>query len=176
MISLTTVRTVKHERTRERQRAQSRMQEIDERQIDRHPWQVEQRRRPLAAEKAADRIDVASAFESFGGGETETRHVDCHAVRQRRHLPVEPRADAHQHLGADDVEAALEEIQADDQARKDEKRRDAAAGQRPVVDLHHVHRSGQRQHVDHPGDQEQEQHDAAEAAGEFRKVTALCGS
>ena len=128
----------KHKRTGERQRTQSRMQKIDKRQIDRHPWQVEQRRRPLATEEAANRIDVPSPFEGFGGRETETRHVDCHSMRHRRHLLIEPSAYPHQHLGANDVEATLEEIQADDQARKDEKRRNAAAGQRPVVDLHHV--------------------------------------
>ena len=152
------------------------MQKIDKYQIDRHPRQIEQRRRPLAAEEAANRIDVPSAFEGFGRREAETRHVDCHAMRQRRHLLVQPRADAHQYLGANDVEAALEEIQADDQARKDEKRRNAAAGQRPVVDLHHVQRSGQRQHVDHSGNQEQEQHNAAKTARELRKVTAFCRS
>ena len=152
------------------------MQKVDEHQIDRHPWQVEQRRRPLAAEEAANGIDVAPAFERFGGREAETRHVDRHAMRQRRHLLVQPGADAHQHLGADDVEAALEEIQADGQARKDEKRRNAAAGQRPVVDLHHVERAGQRQHVDHSRNQEQEEHNAAESARQFRKVAALCRS
>ena len=149
MISLTTVRTVSTNAPANVNAPSSRMQKVDERQIDWHPWQVEQRRRPLATEEAADRIDVSSPFEGFGGRETETRHVDGHAMRQRRHLLIEPSAYTHQHLGANDVEATLEEIQADDQARKDEKRRNAAAGQRPVVDLHHVQRSGQRQHVDH---------------------------
>jgi len=70
-----------HERTRERLRAQHRMQEVDEHQIDRHPRQVEQGRRPLATQKAPDGIDVAAAFERFGCGKAETGHVDCHAVR-----------------------------------------------------------------------------------------------
>ena len=106
----------KHERTGERQRAEQGMQEVDEDQIDRHPWQVEQRRRPLAAEEAAHGIDVAAALQRLRGGEAETRHVDGDAMRQRRDLLVEPRANADQHLGADDVEAALEQIEADRQA------------------------------------------------------------
>ena len=129
MISLTTVRTVSTNAPANVNAPSSGMQEIDERQIDRHPWQVEQRRRPLAAEEAANRIDVAPAFESFGRREAETRHVDCHAMRQRRDLLIQPRADPHQHLGADDVEAALEEIQAD---RPGSKGR-ASVGMLPLV-------------------------------------------
>src|SRR6185295_12610233 len=122
----------------ERQRTQSRMQKIDERKIDWHPWQVEQSSRSLATEEAANRIDVSPAFQGFRRRESETRHVDCHAMRQRRHLLIQPSADTDQYLGTNDVEATLEEIQADDEARKDKKRRNAAAGQSPVVNLHHV--------------------------------------
>ena len=129
MISLTTVRTVSTNAPANVSAPRARMQEIDEHQIDRHPRQVEQRRRPLAAEEAANRIDVPSAFEGFGGREAETRHVDCHSMRHRRHLLIEPSAYPHQHLGANDVEATLEEIQAD---RPGSKGREAS-GMLPLV-------------------------------------------
>ena len=163
-ISLTTVSTVRTNAPANVSAPEQRMEEVDEGEIDRHPRQVEQRRRPLAAEEAAHGVDVATALQRFRGGEAEARHVDGDAMRQRRDLPVEPGADADQHLGADDVEAALEQVEADRQRRQHDQRRDAAAGQRPVVDLHHVERAGQRQDVDHPGDHEQEQHDAAKAS------------
>ena len=94
-------------------------------------------------------------------------------MSQRRDLPVQPCADADQHLGTDDVEAALKEVEPDSEARQNQKRWNAAAGQRPVVDLHHVERAGQRQHVDHPGNQKQKQHYAAEAAGELGEIAAF---
>ena len=161
-----------HEGAGEGQRAEQRMQEVDEGEIDRHPRQIEQRRRPLAAEEAAHRIDVAAALQRLRGREAEARHVDRDPMRQRRDLLVEPRADAHQHLRADHVETALEQIEPDRQRREQQQRRDAAAGQRAVVDLHHVERPGQRQDVDHAGDQEQEQDDAAKSARSVRRGCA----
>ena len=116
MISLTTVSTSRTNAPAKVSAPSSRMEEVDEREIDRHPRQVEQRRGALAAEEAADRVDVTPALQRFGGGEAEARHVDGDAVRQGRDLPVDPGADPHQHLGANDVEAALEQIEPDRQA------------------------------------------------------------
>lgn len=93
---------------REGQRAEHRMKEVDEGQIDRHPGQIEQRRGTLAAEEATDGVDVPPALQRFGGGEAKTRHVDGDAMRQRCDLAVDPGANPHQHLGADDVEGTLE--------------------------------------------------------------------
>ncbi len=58
--------------------------------------------------------------------------------------------------------------------RQDEKRRNAAAGQRPIVDLHHV----QQEPVSAstliiPKSQNRKQYDAAEAPRQLRKVGAL---
>ena len=159
----------------EGQRAEHRVEEVDEGQIDRHPGQVEQRRGALAAEETAHRVDVAPALQRLGGGEAEARHVDGDAVRQGRDLAVDTGADPHQHLGADDVEGALEQIEPDRQRRQHHQGRNAAAGQGAVVDLHHVDGAGERQHVDHAGDHEQKQDDAAEALGQFGQALALRG-
>ena len=50
---------------------------------------------------------------------------------------------------AEHVENALEEIEPDGKDRQGDKRRDAVAGQDPIINLQHVERAGQRQHVDH---------------------------
>ena len=81
--------------------------------------------------------------------------------RQRRHQLedarrdqlVEARADAGQHLGAQRVEAALQKIGRQHDQREADQGRDAAARQHPVVDLQHVERAGQHQHVDHRREQ-----------------------
>jgi hypothetical protein len=157
----------------QRQRAQQRMQDIDEDHEDRHPGQVEQRHRPLAAEEVAHGVDIAAAVERFRGREAVARHVDRHPVRQRRHLGIEPRPDPDQDLGTDDIEAALEHIQPDRQRRQHHERRHAAAGQRPVVDLHHVDRARQREDVDDPRDDEQEDNDPAKVGRQLQKPLAF---
>ena len=75
-ISLTTVSRVSTTAPAEGQRAEPGVQEIDEDEIERHPGQVEQRARPLAAEEAAHRVDVAPALQRLGGRKAEPRHVD----------------------------------------------------------------------------------------------------
>src|SRR5690348_18367512 len=62
---------------------------------------------------------------------------------QRGDLPVETCADPYEDLRPHYVEAALEQIESDRQGRQYRQRRDAAAGQCPVVDLHHVEGAGQ---------------------------------
>ncbi len=74
------------------------------------------RRRPLAAEEAAHRIDVAAALQRLGRSRSRARHVDRDAMRHRGDIPVEPRPDPHQHLRADHVEAALEDVKSDRRA------------------------------------------------------------
>ena len=61
---------------------------------------------------------------------------------------VEPGADAGQHLGADAVEGALQDVGREHDERDADQGRDAAARQHPVVDLQHVDRAGQHQDVD----------------------------
>ena len=87
---------------------------------------------------------------------------------------VEPRAEADQDLRADDVEDALEQVEPDRQHRERQQCRNAAAGQRPIVDLQHVERAGQRQNVDDAGDDEQEDEDAAKSLRQLlRRVLRL---
>ena len=83
-----------HESAGQRQPAEPGMQHVDEDEVERHPGQVEQRNRPLAAQEAAHRVDVAAALQGLRRREAETRHVDRHLVRQRRDPAVEPGAQA----------------------------------------------------------------------------------
>lgn len=156
------------------QAAEPGMEEIDECQVERDPGQVEQCAGPLPSEEAADGVDVAAALHRFSGRESEARHVDGDTMGDRRDLLVEARPDAHQHLRADDVEAALEKIEADRERRERHQCLDTAAGERPVVDLHHVERAGQGQHVDEARHHEEEKGDAAQSVGQPGSI-ALAG-
>ncbi len=149
------------------------MQTIREDQKDWHPGQIEQRYWALAAEEAAHGIDVATALEGLGVGEAETRHVDGDAMGEGRDPLVEARAHSDEHLRADDFEKALEEIKADGEHREGQQGRDAAAGERPVVDLQHVEGAGQRQDVDQSRHREQKHKDAAEASGQLLGISAF---
>ncbi|MFK4486710.1 hypothetical protein ABIA45_001788 [Bradyrhizobium sp. USDA 336] len=97
------------------------------------------------------------------------------AVRQGRDVAVDPGTDPHQHLGADDVESALTQIEPNRERRQHQQGRNAAAGQSAIVDLHHVDGAGERQHVDHAGDYEEEQDNAAETARQFGQAPPLGG-
>ncbi|MNT45160.1 hypothetical protein D3C72_1817270 [compost metagenome] len=140
------------------------MQQPDEDEIDRDPRQVEQRHRPLAGQEPAQRVDVAAAFRRLRRRIAEARHLDHHLVGKRRQLRVEPGAEPDQDLRADDVEQALEQVEPDRQHRQRHQGGDAAAGQRPIVDLQHVEGAGQRQDVDQAGKAEEIDQDTAHAA------------
>ncbi|MNL65188.1 hypothetical protein D3C87_1894850 [compost metagenome] len=93
------------------------MQEPDEGEVDRDPGQIEQRHRALAGEKAAQRVDIAAAFRRLGGRIAEARHFDHHLVGERCQFRIEPRAETHQDLRADDIEQALEQVKPDREYR-----------------------------------------------------------
>ena len=69
-----------HEGAGERQSAKPGMQEVDEYEIDRHPRQVEQRNRSLAAQETAHRVNVPATLQRLGGRKAEAWHVDGHLM------------------------------------------------------------------------------------------------
>jgi len=77
-------------------------------------------------------------------------------------LAFKPGTETHEDLRAEHVEDALEQVKPDGQHREGKKRRHTAAGQGPVIDLEHVERAGQSQHIDDARDPEQEDRDPLE--------------
>ena len=120
-----------------------------DRDVERHPGQIEHGDRPEAAEEAADAVEIAHrqhAVVALADLERQARHRVEHAGAQRL---VEARADTHQDAPADQVEHALggvEEGRQDDEA---DQGRHAAARHHAVVDLQHEEGAGEVEHVDH---------------------------
>ena len=57
-----------HDGSAQGQGAEPGVQDIDEHQEQRNPGQIEQRDGPLTAKERTDGVDIAAAFERFGGG------------------------------------------------------------------------------------------------------------
>ena len=115
---------------------------------DRHERHVEERRRAHAGEEVADLVEIADRLHAVGLlGALERQRRDEVEDARGEHL-VEPGADAGQHLGADAVELALQDVGGKDDERDADQGRDAAARQHPVVDLQHVDRAGEHQKID----------------------------
>ena len=147
------------------------MQQIDEAQIERDPGQVEQRRGPLAREKAANLVEVANRLQAIAAGSRAQRqqhHGREYAVAQ---VALDPDADAAHHARAQEVEHAEAGIEQQHDDRETHQRRDAVRRQHPVVELQHVERAGQRQHVDDA----REQADAEEGPAAARDRGAKLG-
>ena len=138
----------------QRDRAQNRMQQEHEDQEDRHPRQIEHRRRGRACEEPAQRIHLPPAIQRFGCGKAIAWHLDRQFMRYRSKAAVHPCPDPHHDLGPQRIEGTVKEEHPESQCRQKSKRFDRTAGQSPVIDLHHVDRPGQSQNVDQPRNHE----------------------
>ena len=91
-------------------------------------------------------------------------------MRERRQAIVDTYTQPDQDLRPDDVQRPLEQIEADRQQRQRHQRLHRTAAERSIVDLQHVERAGERQHIDDAGDQEQGQDGYAGQPGEVTKI------
>ena len=119
-----------------------------DREVERHPRQVEERGRAAAGEEAADLVEVAQGLLSVailpgadGAQEDELEDGLAQAL-------VERRADAGQDAAAHDVERGLEAEEHHQDRGEPDEGGDAAARQDPIVDLQHEERAAQVQDVD----------------------------
>ena len=132
-----------------------------DKQIERHPRQIEQCRGSAAGEKSPDLVEVAKGLLSvslLGRPERDELALEYLLAQLFVHGRTDPRQDP----PADHVEQTLKEIKHDDDDRQSDQRRNAAAGQNPVIDLHHEDRSGEIKDVDQAG-QEGHASEGAEA-------------
>ena len=124
-----------------------------DREIERHPRQVEQGCRPVAREEAAHIVEVAQGLKTVVGEPRMERQANDGLMDPARDLMIEALADAKQHAGANDVEDGLEGVEPGGQDREADQRGEAAARKNAVVDLEHEQRPGQRQQIDRAADQ-----------------------
>ncbi len=149
-----------HQSAGKRQHPEPGMDQEAEEQEHRHPRQVDDRDRAGAGEEGADLVEVAQRLVRVARIARHDREPHHRAVHGGAEALVEHRGRAHHDARADQVEDALERIGADQEHGERDQGRDAAARQHAVVDLQHVERAGQHQHVHHAG----EQRDAPERA------------
>jgi hypothetical protein len=161
-----------HQRTTERRHAEPEMEQETDENVERHPRQIEQRDRPGARQEAAHLVDVAQRLQSIASAAGRQRNPADHRIDARAQAFAERAADADQHTTAQQIEPALEGIQDRHHDAEADERRDAAAGQHPIIDLQHVDRAGQIEDVDQDA-RDRDAHDAAAAGAQrLRQLAA----
>ena len=120
-----------------------------DRQIERQPRQIEERARPHAAEKRPDIVEIAQRLQALVAAADHQRQPHHGFEHAGVEGFVERGSDAAENAAADQVEAALGDVQAAGENHQADQGRHAAARQHAVVDLQHENRAGQVQQIDH---------------------------
>ena len=161
-----------HKRAAERGDAEPEMEQETDEDVERHPRQIEQRHRPGARQEAAHLVDVAQRQQSITRAAGRKCDPPDHRIDARAQALAKRAPDTDQDATAQEVEATLEGIQDRHHDAETNERRNAAAGQHPVVDLQHVERAGQIEDVDQ-STRDPDTHDAAAAGAQrLRKLAA----
>ncbi len=129
-----------------RQPAEPGMDEEDDGQKDRNPGQIEHAKNRGAAQEAAHDLEIAHRVVMLAVLDKARAQPEPEGLRA--HILVDQVARPRQQLGAQnlvDAEKAVEHHHDDEQLPQGGHR---AARQHPVIDLQHVERAGQHQHVD----------------------------
>ena len=124
-----------------------------DRQIDRHPWQVEQRDRAHAGKECAHGIEIADWLRALALSAKLERQAHNGIIDPHAHRFVEAVTDADQDAGADRIDHALRGIKASGKNQQCHQRGHAAARQHPVVDFEHEQRAGEHQDIAHAAKQ-----------------------
>ncbi len=120
-----------------------------DRQIERQPWQVEERARPHAGEERANIVEVAQRLQALVACADHQRQAHDGIEHPGIEGFVERGSDPAQDSSPDQVENALGDVQPAGEDGQADQGRHAAARQHPVVNLQHEQRAGQIQQVDH---------------------------
>ena len=120
-----------------------------DRQIERQPWQVEERAGAHAGKERADVVQIAQRLQPVIAAADEQRQANHGFEHPVVEGLIERGADPTEDPGADHVEDALHDVHAARQDREADQGRHAAARQHPVIDLQHEQRAGQVEQVDH---------------------------
>ena len=138
-----------HERAGERRHAYPKMERKADRQIQRHPRQIEQGRRAGTGHEGADRVEIAHRLL---GVMSRLREPDGRVIDARTKLRIDLSADADEQASAHGVEQCLEDEQNGREHAQGDQSWYAPARQHAVVDLQHEQRAGQHQDVDQPAE------------------------
>ena len=120
-----------------------------DREIERQPWQIEERARPHAAEKRPDIVEVAQRLQALVARAYQQRQPHHGFEHAGVEGFVERGSNAAENATADQVEAALGDVEAAGENHQADQGRHAAARQHAVVDLQHEDRAGEVQKIDH---------------------------
>jgi len=118
-------------------------------EIERQPWQIEQRARPHAGQERPDVVEITQRLQPFAATAGHQRQADHGLEHPATQAFVERGADADQDTAPDQFKDALGGIQATRENHERDQRRHAAARQHPVVHLQHEERAGEVEQVDH---------------------------
>ena len=118
-------------------------------EIERQPRQIEERARSHAAEERADVVEVAQRLQALIAVADHQRQAHDGFEHAGVDGFIERGADAAEDPSADQVEAALGDVQAAGENDQADQGRHAAARKHAVVDLQHEDRAGQIQQIDH---------------------------
>ncbi len=129
------------------------MEQKADREIDRHPRQIEERNRAASGQKAAYRIEVANRLSAVTFCSGLERQPDDRVVDAGTHGFVETMADPHQDAASNHVDEPLRAVQTGHQDQQTDQCRQTAARQDTIVDFEHEQRTGQHQNVAHAGKQ-----------------------
>jgi hypothetical protein len=135
-----------NQRAHERRDADPEMEGEADEEIERDPGHVEERGRARARQETADLIEVAERLQPVACGAALQGQPDDVVVDTVAQRLVEACADPSQDSRPYQVDHALKGIENEDDRGERDERRDAAAGEHPVVDLQHV--KGAREHED----------------------------
>ena len=132
----------------QRGQTDQRMERETDGEVQRQPWQIEQRTRPHPGEERAHIVEVAERLKPFAAVTDEQRHAHNDIVDPAAEHLVQCRSYADQDTAADQVENALNHIETARQHDQTDERRNAAARQHTVIDLEHEERAGQIKNID----------------------------
>ena len=125
------------------------MERKADREIERHPREIEQGARTRSRDERADRVEIAHRLLGVMSG---LREPYGRVVDTRAKLRIDLSADADEQAPAHGVQQGLEDEQDGCQHTQRDKRRHAAARQHAIVDLQHEQRAGQHQDVEQPAE------------------------
>ena len=138
-----------NDRADQRGQADHHMEGKADRQIERQPWQVEERAWPHAGEERANIVEIAQRLQALVASADRQRQAYNGIEHPAVERFIERGADPAQDSDPDQVESALGHVQSAGENGEADQGRHAAARQHPVVHLQHEQRAGQIQQVDH---------------------------
>ena len=136
-----------HGKAEEGRNADERMEQEADREIDRHPGQVEEGGGTGAGQEGADLVEVAQGQETVALARAFQRRTHDEIEDAPAQGLVQRGADPGEDAGADGLQHALEGIEHEGERAEADQGRHGAAGDHPVVDLEHEERAGEVEDV-----------------------------